>query len=131
MAEEQTKKQDEQTEQEAPQLTVNVVSVEDAGTLKKKVKVEVPREEIDKRLNENFMEMTRNAQIPGFRVGRAPRRLIEKRFSKRGTRAGSSDPDWRSRGTRTRRNEAPDPGRTGSEARRNRSARYGIDDFRL
>ncbi len=82
MADEQTTKQDEQVDQEVPQLTVNILSVEDSGTLKKKVKVEIPREEIDKRLNENFTEMTRSAQIPGFRVGRAPRRLIEKRFGK-------------------------------------------------
>jgi trigger factor len=83
MVDEQTKKQDEQTPpDEAPKLTVNLVSVEDTGTLKKKVKLEVPEEEVAKRLNENFGEMTKSAQIPGFRVGRAPRRLIEKRFGK-------------------------------------------------
>lgn len=83
MADEQTKKQDEQTEPKDDQaIKVNVVSVEDTGTLKKKVKVEVPRDEIDKRLNDNYGELAKSAQVPGFRVGRAPRRLIEKRFGK-------------------------------------------------
>ncbi|MFA5864963.1 MAG: trigger factor [Phycisphaerae bacterium] len=83
MADEQTVKQDEQTpKEEVPQLTVNIVSVEDTGTLKKKIKLEVPREEIDKRMTENYGELAKTAQVPGFRVGRAPRRLIEKRFSR-------------------------------------------------
>jgi len=83
MADEQTKKQGEQAgNEEEAKLTVNVVSVEDSGTLKKKLKVEVPREEIDKRLNENFTEVMRTVQVPGFRLGRAPRKLIEKRFGK-------------------------------------------------
>jgi trigger factor len=82
MADEQNVKPEGQVEQEQPTLKVNVVSVEDSGTLKKKVKLEVPQEEIDKKLNDNFKELSRSATVPGFRVGRAPRRLVERRFSK-------------------------------------------------
>lgn len=82
MADEQNVKPEEQVQQEQPTLKVNVVSVEDSGTLKKKVKLEVPQEEIDKKLDDNFKELSRSAAVPGFRVGRAPRRLVERRFSK-------------------------------------------------
>ncbi len=63
-------------------LPENLVTIEDAGTLRKKVTVEVPRERIDAKFEEMFGELKRTAQVPGFRVGRAPRRLIEKRFGK-------------------------------------------------
>lgn len=63
-------------------LPRNAVTVEDAGTLKKKVVVTIPREKIDAKRNEMFGELSSSAQVPGFRVGRAPRRLIEKRFGK-------------------------------------------------
>jgi trigger factor len=58
------------------------VEVEDAGTLKKKVVVTVPRAAIDAKREEMFGELERTAQVPGFRIGRAPRRLIEKRFGR-------------------------------------------------
>lgn len=64
------------------QLPENTVSFEDAGTWKKKVTITVPRPRIDAKLNEMFGELASTAQVPGFRVGHAPRRLIEKRFGK-------------------------------------------------
>ena len=82
MADAEVKKGDGQGDQQEEALKVKVVSVEDAGTLKKKVKLEVPQDEIDKRLKENFGELAKSAQVPGFRTGRAPRRLIERRFGK-------------------------------------------------
>ncbi len=70
----------EQTETDnLPEVTVDV---SDAGTLKKKLTVTIPRGRIDAKMDEMFGELGTTAQIPGFRVGRAPRRLIEKRFAK-------------------------------------------------
>jgi len=60
----------------------NQVKVEEAGTLKKKLTVTVPRQRIDAKRDEMFGELSQSAQIPGFRIGRAPRRLVEKRFGK-------------------------------------------------
>ena len=60
----------------------NTVTTEDAGTLKKKVTVTVPPEAIAAKMDEMYGELSNTAQVPGFRVGRAPRRLIEKRFGK-------------------------------------------------
>jgi len=58
------------------------VAVEDIGTLKKRVTVTIPRGRIDAKYDELFGELSRTAQVPGFRIGRAPRKLIEKRFGK-------------------------------------------------
>src|SRR3954467_113843 len=57
------------------------IKVEDAGPATKKVVVEIPRERIDSKLQEQFKELRQQAAIPGFRVGHAPQKLIEKRFS--------------------------------------------------
>ena len=69
----------EETQNNLPKIEV---VTEDAGTLKKKVTVTVPRERITTKLDEMYGELRESAAIPGFRVGRAPRRLIEKRFGK-------------------------------------------------
>jgi trigger factor len=74
--------QEESQDSSENNLPKNTVEVEDAGTLKKKVTVTVPREKIDAKRNEMFGELSNTAQVPGFRIGRAPRRLIEKRFGK-------------------------------------------------
>jgi len=58
------------------------VKVEDAGTLKKRLTVTVSADRIAAKRDEMFGELGQTAQVPGFRVGHAPRRLIEKRFGK-------------------------------------------------
>lgn len=57
------------------------IRVEDAGPATKKVHVEIPADRISKKMEEQFAELRQQAAIPGFRVGHAPRKLIEKRFS--------------------------------------------------
>jgi len=69
-------------EEAADDLPKCGVAVEDAGTLKKKVTVTVPRERIAAKFDELYGELGHAAQIPGFRIGHAPRRLIEKRFGR-------------------------------------------------
>jgi len=54
--------------------------IEDAGTARKKVTLEIPAERIKGKLEEAYGELQRDAVLPGFRRGRAPKRLIEKRF---------------------------------------------------
>ena len=60
----------------------NTVAVEDVGPCKKKVRVEIPEETIKEMADEQYRELRRDAVLPGFRKGRAPRRLLEKRFGK-------------------------------------------------
>ena len=45
----------------------------------------MPPEKISKALDEQYEDLRKNALVPGFRKGRAPRRLLEKRFGKEST----------------------------------------------
>ncbi|MEE9366288.1 MAG: trigger factor [Dehalococcoidales bacterium] len=58
----------------------NTVTIEDSGSCKKKITVEIPEETIKESLDEQYQDLRKEAAIPGFRKGRAPVRLIEKRF---------------------------------------------------
>jgi len=80
--EDQTEEQTPETKQEEPTLPPNTVTVEDAGPCRKKVIIEIPAETIAKATDEQYESLRKEAAIPGFRKGRAPRRLIEKRFGK-------------------------------------------------
>src|SRR3954454_20072771 len=57
------------------------VKVEDVGPGAKKVTVDIPRDRIDQKLKDQLKELRQQAAIPGFRVGHAPQKLIEKRFA--------------------------------------------------
>jgi trigger factor len=56
------------------------IKVEDAGPATKKVSVEIPQDKIQEELTKQMKDLRREAAIPGFRVGHAPAKLIEKKF---------------------------------------------------
>lgn len=56
------------------------VELKDIGVLRKEMRVTVPSKIIADHLDHNYDELMHDAFVPGFRKGRAPRRLIEKRF---------------------------------------------------
>lgn len=58
------------------------VTINDVGPCKKHLKVVIARTDIDKQFEETFGTMKREAAVPGFRPGRAPRQLVEKMFKK-------------------------------------------------
>jgi trigger factor len=58
------------------------VQIQDVGPCKKHLKVTVPRSEIELQFKESLGTFQRDAQVPGFRPGRAPKQLVEKRFRK-------------------------------------------------
>ena len=58
------------------------VQISDVGPCKKHLKVSIPRSDVEKQFNESLGSMTKEAVVPGFRPGRAPRQLVEKRFRK-------------------------------------------------
>jgi trigger factor len=68
-----------QEESPAPK---DIVTIEDAGPCKKKVTIEIVQEKIARATDKQYRELAKEALIPGFRKGRAPRRLLEKRFGK-------------------------------------------------
>jgi len=69
-----------QTDTETQEKFNCQVNVADSGPWKKKITVDIPREEIDKEMNKQYGDLVHSAEIPGFRKGHAPRKLIEKRY---------------------------------------------------
>ncbi|WP_428389155.1 trigger factor [Mucisphaera sp.] len=57
------------------------VTCEDAGPALKKLTIEIPEEAIKDRIQTSFDQLTEEAVLPGFRKGKAPRKLIERRFA--------------------------------------------------
>jgi trigger factor len=59
-----------------------IVEIRDAGPCKKHIKVTVDRKAIDERFNEKYTELVRSdtSQVKGFRPGKAPRKVVERRF---------------------------------------------------
>ncbi len=58
----------------------NKVSISDAGPARKKITIQVPAETVSEKLRGSMDVFLGEAQLPGFRKGRAPRGLVEKRF---------------------------------------------------
>lgn len=58
----------------------NKVTVSDAGPSRKKISIEIPAAVVTERLEQSMTMIVRDAELPGYRRGRAPRQLIEKRF---------------------------------------------------
>lgn len=56
------------------------VRIEDAGPSRKKLHFEIPADVVAEKLTTSLDMLAVEAQMPGFRKGRAPRRLVEKRF---------------------------------------------------
>lgn len=60
--------------------TMNI-EIEEVGPCKKLLKIEIPKEKIEDEWQKQLNEVSRMANLPGFRKGKAPRKLLEKKFS--------------------------------------------------
>jgi hypothetical protein len=58
----------------------NVVKVSEAGPSRKRISIEIPKETVTATLGTSLDMLVDQAEISGFRKGRAPKRLVEKRF---------------------------------------------------
>ena len=58
------------------------VDIQEVSSCERRIKVTIPREEIDKFYDDEYKDLTATAYVPGFRQGQAPRKLVEKRFKK-------------------------------------------------
>jgi trigger factor len=56
------------------------VSVEEINSIKKKMNVEVPEEQVIKEVDSFYRELSRKAKIKGFRPGKVPRNILERHF---------------------------------------------------
>jgi trigger factor len=63
-----------------PEPGANEVEIEDVGPALKRVKITVPPEAVAEKIEESIGSLSQEATLPGFRRGKAPRRLLEKRF---------------------------------------------------
>lgn len=57
-------------------------SVEDITTTKKRIRIEIPSDIIEREIGSSFEKLKNSVKIPGFRPGKAPVALLEKRFGK-------------------------------------------------
>ena len=71
-----------EAEEEQPERLELEVKVDTRSTCERHVTVTVPRTDIERYFDKEFSELMPTAQVPGFRPGRAPRKLVETRFRK-------------------------------------------------
>jgi len=57
-----------------------VVKVAETSACERHVTVTIPREDIERYFSDKFDDLAPKAEVPGFRLGKAPRKLVENRF---------------------------------------------------
>jgi trigger factor len=67
--------------EETKRLDLNV-QIKPVSACQRHVTVTIARADIDRYFEKAFNKLVPEAQVPGFRVGRAPRKLVEARFKK-------------------------------------------------
>lgn len=58
------------------------LDITELGPTKRVLKIEVPEEEVSKRFEKVYADLNRQVHVPGFRPGKAPLALLEKRYAK-------------------------------------------------
>jgi trigger factor len=58
------------------------MEVTEPGPMKRALKIEVPADEVTQQFSRAYLELNRQVQIPGFRPGKAPMAILEKRYAK-------------------------------------------------
>src|SRR5690606_16191531 len=56
------------------------VSVEATGGLERRITVQVPAERIEKEIGDRLKSLTRTARVAGFRPGKVPFKVIERKY---------------------------------------------------
>ncbi len=70
----------EEQDDEAKEPLTLEVKVESPSSCQRHVTVQIAREDINRYLDQEFDELLPKAEVPGFRPGRAPRKLVVNRF---------------------------------------------------
>jgi trigger factor len=58
------------------------VEINTTGPCKKHIKVTIAHSEVERQFNDSLVDLRKGAAMPGFRPGRAPRVLVQKRYRK-------------------------------------------------
>lgn len=69
-----------ETAEEPPQKLELDVQVTSPGACERHVTVTISRSDIDRYFDDAFGELMPTAAVPGFRIGRAPRKVVENRY---------------------------------------------------
>lgn len=64
------------------QKLLQTVELKDIGPCKKHIKVIVDRKDIDEQLNKKYSELVKESAVPGFRPGKAPRKVVTRLYRK-------------------------------------------------
>lgn len=76
-----TKSEVAETNEKARRINQQV-QIKDSGPCKKHIQVSIARADLDTRLAEKFAEVSVEAPIRGFRPGKAPKQLVERKYYK-------------------------------------------------
>jgi len=79
LVDDETPEEQEAEEKEPERLDLDV-DIDERSTCERHITVTIPRDDIERFFDKEFSELVPKAEVPGFRPGHAPRRLIEKRF---------------------------------------------------
>ncbi|MGE3806845.1 MAG: trigger factor [Gemmataceae bacterium] len=69
-------------EEKKPEKLKQQAEISDVGPCKKHIKVTIDRDDVEKRLNVKFSELVADSNVAGFRPGKAPRKVVERRYRK-------------------------------------------------
>ena len=58
------------------------LEVTELGPMKRAIKIEVPKDAVNKEFDRAYTDLKRQVRIPGFRPGKAPIAMLEKRYAK-------------------------------------------------
>jgi trigger factor len=73
--------QEEAKQEETKKLDLTT-DIQKVSACERRVKVTVPRSDVETYFQDEYTELEKTAYVPGFRVGKAPRKLVERRFRK-------------------------------------------------
>lgn len=60
--------------------TTTDVKIEDSGPARKRLTITIPAEQVNEKIEESLSTLSSETALPGFRKGRVPRELLERRF---------------------------------------------------
>lgn len=69
-------------EHEEKEKVTQTVAITDIGPCRKHIKVTIERKDIDSKFEEKYKDLVGDSQIPGFRPGKAPRKIVVRKFQK-------------------------------------------------
>jgi trigger factor len=58
------------------------VSVEETGSLERRLNVAVPQERIEKEVQSRLQRLSRTAKVKGFRPGKVPMKVVAQQYGK-------------------------------------------------